>query len=170
MRENRCLSISYQRYGKDNVSHWMIEPYCIKLFRRRWYLLGRMADGGFLTLSFDRITEMELLDKTFELAPDFDAQTYFSNYYGIMQGGSEPKQRMVLRAFGNERYAMRDLPLHHSQKELAIGNDYVDFEVKLHPTSDFLAQILSRGRWLKVLEPKEIAMKIKQMHLEAAEE
>lgn len=170
MRENRCLSISYQRYGKDNVKHWMIEPYCIKLFRRRWYLLARMEDGSFLTLSFDRITEMAMLDKTFELAPDFDAQTYFSDYYGVMQGSSEPKQRMVLRAFGNERYAMRDLPLHHSQKELAVGTDYVDFEVCLHPTSDFLAQILSRGRWLKVLEPKEIAEKIKQMHLEAAEE
>lgn len=65
---------------------------------------------------------------------------------------------------------MRDLPLHHSQKELAVGTDYVDFEVCLHPTSDFLAQILSRGRWLKVLEPKEIAEKIKQLHLEAAEE
>ena len=55
-------------------------------------------------------------------------------------------------------------------KELTVGDDYVDFEVKLHPTSDFLAQILSRGRWLKVLEPEDIALKIRRMHLEAAEE
>ena len=87
-----------------------------------------------------------------------------------MQGGNEPKQRIVLRAFGNERYAMRDLPLHHSQKEVGVGGDYVDFEVRLHSTSDFLAQILSRGRWLKVLEPEDIALKIKRMHLEAAED
>jgi len=112
---------------------------------------------------------MEMTDRTFVLDKDFDAQTYFSNYYGIMQGGNEPKQRIVLRAFGNERYAMRDLPLHHSQKEVGVGDDYVDFEVKLHPTSDFLAQILSRGRWLKVMEPEDIALKIKRMHLEAAE-
>ncbi len=170
MRENHCLSICYKRYGKTETSQWTVEPYCIKLFRRRWYLLGRLEDGDFLTLSFDRILEMEMTDRTFVLAKDFDAQTYFSNYYGIMQGGNEPKQRVVLRAFGNERYALRDLPLHHSQKELAVGDDYVDFEVKLHPTSDFLAQILSRGRWLKVLEPENIALKIRRMHLEAAEE
>lgn len=170
MRENKCVSISYQRYGKKDIKNWLLEPYCIKLFRRRWYLLGRMKDGGFITLSFDRITEMEVTDKTFVLDPDFDAQTYFSAYYGVMQGGDEPKQRVVLRAFGNERYALRDLPLHSSQKELDSGSDYVDFEVKLHPTSDFLAQILSRGRWLKVLEPKDIASKIKQLHLEATKD
>ena len=170
MRENRCLSIRYRRYGKTESSQWMVEPYCIKLFRRRWYLLGRLEDGAFLTLSFDRIQEMEMTDRTFVLDKDFDAQTYFSNYYGIMQGGNEALQRIVLRAFGNERYAMRDLPLHHSQKEVGVGGDYVDFEVKLHPTSDFLAQILSRGRWLKVIEPEDIAQKIKRMHLEAAED
>ena len=169
MRENRCLSVCYKRYGKAEASQWTVEPYCIKLFRRRWYLLGRLEDGGFLTLSFDRIQEMAMTDRTFVLDKNFDAQTYFSNYYGIMQGGDDPKQRIVLRAFGNERYAMRDLPLHHSQKEVGMGDDYIDFEVKLHSTSDFLAQILSRGRWLKVLEPEDIALKIKRMHLEAAE-
>ena len=170
MRESRCVSVCYQKYGKPDGSSWLLEPYCIKLFRRRWYLLGRLQDGVFLTLSFDRITELKLTDKTFVMETDFDVQTYFSAYYGVMQGGNEPKQRIVLRAYGNERYAMRDLPLHHSQKELAVGTDYVDFEVRLHPTSDFLAQILSRGRWLKVIEPKEIAEKVRQMHLEAAEE
>lgn len=47
MRENRCLSVSYKRYDKTETSHWMIEPYCIKLFRRRWYILGRLEDGVF---------------------------------------------------------------------------------------------------------------------------
>lgn len=169
MHGNHCLSVCYQRYGNSHTSHWIIEPYCIKLFRRRWYLLGRMENGDYITLSFDRITEMTMMDKTFVIDKDFDAQDYFSGYYGIMQGGNAPKQRIVLRAFGNERYAMHDLPLHHSQKEVAVTNDYVDFEVNLHPTSDFLAQILSRGRWLKVIEPKDIALEIKRLHLEAAE-
>lgn len=47
MRENRCLSVSYKRYDKTETSHWMIEPYCIKLFRRRWHILGRLEDGVF---------------------------------------------------------------------------------------------------------------------------
>ena len=170
MRTSHRLSMDYQRYGTAVKSRWTVEPYCIKLFRRRWYLLGRLGNGDFITLSFDRMSDLKMTDDTFEMDKDFDAQSYFAAYYGVMQGGKEPFQRVVLRAFGNERYAMRDLPLHPSQQEVAVGEDYVDFEVKLYPTSDFLAQILSRGRWLKVLEPENIALKIKRMHMEAAEE
>ncbi len=170
MQTSCRLNLDYRRYGNAEPSHWVIEPYCIKLFRRRWYMVGHLPKGGFLTLSLDRITTLELSDEVFVIDKYFDASDYFSSYFGVMQGGDEPKQRIVLRAFGQERYAMRDLPIHHSQKELSKGEDYVDFEVRLHPTSDFLAHILSRGRWLKVLEPEHIAQKIRRMHLEAAQE
>lgn len=168
MRAGHRLAMDYQRYGTTVKSQWTVEPYCIKLFRRRWYLLGRLSNGDFITLSFDRISDMKMTGDTFEMDKEFDAQSYFAAYYGVMQGGKDPFQRVVLRAFGNERYAMRDLPLHPSQREVTVGEDYVDFEVKLYPTSDFLAHILSRGKWLKVLEPEDIALKIKEMHLEAA--
>lgn len=61
-------------------------PFSRTTFRRRWYLLGRLEYGGFLTLSFDRIQEMAMTDRTFVLDKDFDAQAYFSNYYGICRG------------------------------------------------------------------------------------
>ena len=78
-----------------------------------------------------------------------------------------PLQRIVLRAFGNERYALRDLPLHPSQQLVEDKGEYVDFELFLRPTSDFLAHILSRGRWVKVISPESIAQRISDMHQEA---
>ncbi|MBO4740634.1 MAG: WYL domain-containing protein [Bacteroidales bacterium] len=169
MRRSVRIAITYRRYGVDADSVWTVEPYCIKLFRRRWYLLCRYSDKGFVTLSFDRIRSIELTEETFAMPDDFDAQTWFSQFFGVMTDDRVPVERIVLRAFGNERYALPDLPLHHSQKKLKEGDDYVDFELRLRPTSDFIAQILSRGRWVKVLEPESIAQKIKQMHIEAAE-
>ena len=169
MRRSVRIAITYRRYGADADSVWTVEPYCIKLFRRRWYLLCRYSDKGFVTLSFDRIRSIEITEKQFAMPDDFDAQTWFSQFFGVMTDDRVPLERIVLRAFGNERYALPDLPLHHSQKKLKEGDDYVDFELFLRPTSDFLAQILSRGRWVKVLEPESIAQKIKQMHIEAAE-
>ena len=52
---------------------------------------------------------------------------------------------------------------------LEEGKDYVVFELRLHPTSDFLAQILSRGRWVKIISPDHIAQEIRRQHLEAIE-
>lgn len=179
MRRSVRISVVYQRYGTIErepceangvlLREWTVEPYCIKLFRRRWYLLARFPDKGFVMLSFDRIKSLSLTEESFVLDANFDAQTWFSDYFGVMVAGNTAVERIVLRAYGNERFALRDLPLHHSQRELETGEDYVDFELRLHPTSDFLAQILSRGRWVKIISPEYIAQKIRNLHREAAE-
>ena len=120
-----------------------------------------------ITLSFDRITSLILTDEPFAVDPDFDAEAFFSEYFGVMTDNRIPLQRIVLRAFGNERYALRDLPLHPSQKVVEEDSDYVDFELFLRPTSDFLAHILSRGRWVKIISPEAIAQQISNMHKES---
>ncbi len=120
-----------------------------------------------ITLSFDRITSLVLTDEPFAVDPDFDAEAFFSEYFGVMTDDRIPLQRIVLRAFGNERYALRDLPLHPSQQLVEDKGEYVDFELFLRPTSDFLAHILSRGRWVKVISPESIAQRISDMHRES---
>ena len=169
MRDNRRITITYRRYGSSEPQQWTVAPYCIKLFRRRWYLLGRFDKGGFIVLSFDRMMEICVTEDCFTMDKDFDAQAYFSEYFGVMTDARIPLQRIVLRAYGDERYAMRDLPIHPSQRELAVGEDYVDFEVCLHPTYDFIAHILSRGRWVKVVSPESISQIISRMLQESAE-
>ena len=120
-----------------------------------------------ITLSFDRITSLTLTDEPFTVDPDFDAEAFFSEYFGVMTDDRIPLQRIVLRAFGNERFALRDLPLHPSQKLLEECDDHVDFELFLRPTTDFLAHILSRGRWVKVISPESIAQQISDLHKES---
>lgn len=161
------IRVKYHRYGHSDVSEWIVEPYCIKLFRRRWYLLCHFVGKGFMVLSFDRIISLELTEDTFTLDPAFDAEAFFSEYFGVMTDDRIPLQRIVVRAYGNERYALRDLPLHHSQRLIEEGDDHVDFELHLRPTTDFIAHILSRGRWVKVISPENIAQKINNLHQES---
>lgn len=169
MQRSVKLHLTYRSYRSSTDTEWTVEPYCIKLFRRRWYLLCHFADNGFMVLSFDRINTLELTEETFVVAPSFDAEAFFAEYFGVMTDDRIPLQRIVVRAYGNERYALRDLPLHPSQKLVAEADDHVDFELKLRPTTDFLAHILSRGCWVKVISPDSIAQKISEMHKEAAD-
>jgi predicted DNA-binding transcriptional regulator YafY len=76
-------------------------------------------------------------------------------------------ERILVRAYQNERYYLRDLPMHHSQKLMNEGEDYADYEYNLCPTLDFFGYLLSRGSYIKVLEPQWVADKIRNMHLEA---
>lgn len=175
MRTSHRIKVKYRRYGHDTMKEWTIEPYCIKLFRRRWYLLCRFPkkeeEGKPLSmvLSFDRILEIDITEEDFKIDEDFDAQDYFAAYFGVMVDDSTEIQTIVLRAYGNERFAMRDLPIHPSQREVAVGDDYIDFIVRLHPTSDFFAHILSRGRWIKVLSPHDTVQKVQTMLQEAVD-
>ena len=169
MQRGLRITISYRRYGRSKDSQWTLEPYCIKLFRRRWYVLCRTADNSFIVFSLDRITSLSITDETFTVDPSFCADAYFSEYTGVMTDDRVPLQRIVLRAYGNERFALKDLPLHHSQRLLKEADDHVDFELRLRPTSDFIAHLLSRGKWVKVITPKKLSQEIANLHREAIE-
>ena len=177
MKEGKRISITYRRYQSAEAKTFTLSPYCIKLFRQRWYLLAKFDDGGFAIFSFDRIEDITPTDEPFTIEEGFSATKFFSECFGVVIGDGTPAERIVLRAFGREKYYLRDLPLHHTQKELKprtpeerqrqAEHDYADFEFLLRPTADFKGQIMSRGAWLQVLEPEWLAHEICQWHEDA---
>lgn len=82
---------------------------------------------------------------------------WLDDCYGIVNDHDVPVERVVIRAYGREAHYMRDLSLHHTQREIGQGEDYKDFELTLRPTADFFTPLLSRGRFIKVLEPEWVA-------------
>ena len=168
MKKDRLLHLVYKKYDSDQVKEYMIAPYCIKLYHRRWYLLARPGSGEFRIFSLDRIREAEITDEAFVIDPEFDAEAYFSECFGVVRDENMKPEKIVIRAFGTECNYLRDLPLHHSQREIATTDDYTDYELYLRPTLDLQGQILSRGSRLKVLSPQSLADKISQTLQEAA--
>ena len=169
MKENRQLMMTYKRYSSPSGYSCTIDPFCVKLFRQRWYMLGRLSNGWLATYSFDRIESVELLESKFKLPDDFDAAEYFRDSYGIVVDDSIKTERIVLRAYGYERFYLRDLPLHHSQRVISKTDDYTDFELHIQPTSDFKTLVLSRGGWLQVLEPQALPVDLVEWHIGAVE-
>jgi hypothetical protein len=178
MRENRRMIITYRRYGAASANSFPVAPYCVKLFKRRWYVLVRFdrpsnRDNGngdkeaLSILSLDRIENIELLQEKFTINPEFDAVAFFNECFGIVVGDGTQPVRIVLRAYGMEPHYLRDLPLHHSQREILSTEEYTDFELFMRPTSDFKASLMSRGEWLQVISPDWLAIDM-QNWLQAA--
>ena len=168
MRESRRIMMTYRRYGAASANSFSVAPYCVKLFRRRWYVLVSMArpsskDGEekiedkFAVFSLDRIENVELQKTKFTLSPDFDAAGFFDECFGIVVGDGSKPVRIVLRAYGLEPHYMRDLPIHHSQREIKATDEYTDFELYMRPTSDFKGHLMSRGEWIQVISPEWLA-------------
>jgi len=169
MKESKRISITYRRYGGHATRTFDLEPYCVKLFGQRWYLLGRFADRGMAIFSFDRILEIKMSNEKFKVDEDFDAANYFSDCFGVMLDENSKPEKVLIRAYGYEPYYLRDLPLHHSQREIQSTEEYCDFELRLKITSDFKSKLLSRGEWIEILEPKALAKEIVEWHQKAIE-
>jgi predicted DNA-binding transcriptional regulator YafY len=159
MKENRKVVIDYQKYGSTEVSERVIEPYFLKLHKRRWYVMANTANG-YRLFSFDRVMSAIVTKEKFKMPKDFDAKRYFEDCFGVMRDERHPAERIVLRALGNERHYMNDLPVHQSQKVIGEGEGYVDYEIFMRPTSDFIGYVMSRGSWLKVVSPQSLVDEI----------
>jgi hypothetical protein len=90
----------------------------------------------------------------------FSIDAYFSEIYGIYNSGRN-LESIVLRAFGEEAYHMRDLPIHQSQQEIGSGDGYSDFMIKVRPNNELMSYILSRSNCLKILSPKPVVENFK---------
>ena len=177
MKKGVMVKVTYQRYGADEPKMHIFEPYCIKLFNKRWYVLGHFSQKDtvegegqncYKMFSFDRIKMLELTDTSFVMDPDFDTDAFFGDNFGVLVKDETPMERVVIRAFGKEQYYLRDLPIHSSQREIAQGEDYADFELHVRPTIDMSYHLLGLGNSIKVLEPEWLAEVVHVMHQEAA--
>lgn len=84
MKHNVAIRFKYQKFSEEEPTERLVDPYCIKLFSRRWYVLGRQRDIGHLrTFAFDRIKEYDVTTDHFDLPKNFDAHTYYTGSYGI---------------------------------------------------------------------------------------
>lgn len=160
MKTNHCLSFTYQKYNDAEIKTYTdAEPYCLKLYKQRWYMLTKVKQQ-FRIFSLDRIKHLEVLAQSFQLSKDFDAEEFFHDYFGVFRDEAAPPQKVVIRASKAERPYLRDLPLHHSQKEIVTTDEYSDFSYFISPTDDFIGEILRKKDRLYVISPIELRKKV----------
>lgn len=169
MKESVKIKFFYQKYSSEKGRERIVEPYCLKLYRRRWYILAKTDAQELRMFSLDRIITIAKCDEKFTFPSDFSAAEFFRERVGVMIQNNIPSQRVVVRTFGNERYYLRDLPVHPSQREIAATEEYTDFEYYMIPTVDYSTYLLSKGEYQVVLEPEWLAEQIEEMHKDALE-
>lgn len=158
MRNNKMLTFSYKPYWveDDHISNlYHVEPYALKVFKRRWYLLGKYGDSPLKVYALDRILDIDIEFESFTLPADFDAESFFSSCFGIIVSDEDP-QTIKLKVDAFQSNYLRSLPLHPSQKETERTEEYSVFTYFLRPTFDFVQELLTLRETAEVLAPKEL--------------
>lgn len=164
MKTNRAVEITYRSFVSAESRTFTIEPYCVKLYDNRWYVLGRSENSGKLLIyALDRILSASVSDRIFKLPKDFSAADYFGNYYGIYTAPADKKpQRIVLRTYDEHGEYLKTLPLHWSQVIIKETDDYIEFSLYLVPTSDFVMRLLQMGSLVEVMKPQSLRDEMKK--------
>lgn len=178
MENNQWINIEYIKYynnpERQSKRFERIEPYCVKLFERRWYVICRTnekndeKDTGMRTFSLDQISKLEVMNTTFKLPKNFDAKDYFGEVYGITTGDNGPLQTIEVKVDADRANYFRELPLHHTQKETVSKKDHSIFTYELRPSIDFYQALLHHGVHVEVLSPSNVREDFAKMVREMA--
>ena len=160
MKKNRFIHITHYNYWREDTREHYLMPLCVKLFRQRWYLVGRTWPSGNDTLySLDRIRDFRLSSHTFEFPEDFSPQEYFDGCFGIIPDKNCKVEDVLLKVNVGQANYMRDLPMMENQLEVERNDEYSIFKLRVRPTFDFQQELLWNREELEVLEPVGFARK-----------
>lgn len=184
MKGNHVIRLEYQDYFDAEPRKVLLEPYGVRGFRQRWYVIGIMENkpegeesseltnqGLIRRYALDRIQHLEAKEETFKMPRQFSVESYFADAYGVIVEPEEynvERIRLKVSDVNHRRQYLRSLPLHNSQREVEKYIDYSVFEVRVAPTYDFVQQILSMGGEVEVLSPDYVRAEIKRRITEMA--
>ena len=169
IRNGKAMELTYQGFWREAPHSFIVHPYCLKLFKQRWYMLGKSEEHEKPRIYAldERMKNVIPLKKNLKVPAKFNAEEFFSNYFGVIIGEGKPSVVRIKVTADQVRY-FKSLPLHKTQQVVETTSDYSVFQYYLVPTFDFRQELLSHGPAVEVLAPEglrdEIVADIMQMH------
>ena len=156
IRHRTQLQLTYHSFNRQEQYELSLSPYCLKVFKQRWYVAGCPSTHPNETriYALDRVQTMRPTDQNFTYPKKFDAKTFFAPYYGVFRNATPTK--VIIEATPASTQFLRLLPLHDSQKELRQFHGNTFFEYYIAPTLDFIQELRTHGTDIRVREPEEL--------------
>jgi len=154
----RQLKINYQSLRASESKEWLLEPYFMETTGVGYstYVIGhasRENKEGIITFKLDRIKKVEMLDKEFEIPPDFDIFKLLAGSWGIMWG----EETIVKLKFSpSVTRRVKESGWHTSQKIEDLPDGGCLLTVQVGNTLEMTPWIRGWGPDVEVLEPKEL--------------
>ena len=165
------IHFSYQKFWDDEAHRRTVEPFALKEFKNRWYIIAKdINDERIKTFGLDRLTNLDITRKTFKYPVDYDIEKEFKYCFGIISPNDIESEEIMLSFNPDQGKYIKSLPLHESQ-EIMLDTEYeLQIKLKLCNTFDFRMELLSYGNDVKVLKPESLIKEIKDTLQKAIEQ
>ncbi len=159
VEEKKLARFNYQKYGHTKATKRLVEPFLIKEYRNRWYLIGNNIVKGnkeLRTFALDRMSDLVCSDEHFTMDDRFDPLLYYKHSFGIIRQDSSV-EKVVLEFVASQKHYLESLPIHSTQKVLSETKNKIRISLEVIPSYEFYECILGYGELVKVIAPKHLA-------------
>ena len=134
-------------------------PKAIKESQNRYYLIAYDLDkNNFRNYGLDRISNFVITSEK-QKTPEINVEAFYQHAFGI-QCYNDPVE-IILEFANDQKKYIQSLPLHASQKIIKENNETFTVALFMHPTNDFVMEILRYGAICEVIEPPFLRDRIK---------
>jgi len=159
------IKFSYQKFWEEEVTQRSAEPYALKEFKNRWYIMAKDSrDSSIKSFALDRLSNLEITNQTFHYPNNYNIEERYRYCFGIISPNNEEPQNIILSFDPIQGKYIKTLPLHETQQIITDNEQELRITLKLCLTHDLLMELLSYGDNMKVIEPKTLAAQIKKAH------
>jgi predicted DNA-binding transcriptional regulator YafY len=168
IKNKHKIKFNYQKFWDEEISQRLVEPYALKEFKNRWYVIAKDSkDNKIKSFALDRLTNLEITNQTYQYPENYSIEQSYRYCFGITSPNDEEPQDIILSFDPFQGKYIKTLPLHDTQQVLVDNEIEMKIKLKLYLTHDFIMELLSFGDSMKVIEPKSLADQIKQAHEKA---
>lgn len=161
IKNRKTVQFQYRKFDGSEGKVRRVDPYLLKEYRNRWYLIGKtLSKGKVQTFGLDRMDELSTLEEQFLRDDSFNPDTYFKYAIGITTSENTPETVIIDADPVLSKY-MQTQPIHHTQeliKEKKKGGFKFSLEVVI--TEELIMQILSYGSAVKVRSPQHLVEEV----------
>lgn len=165
------ITITYQKFTREEAYERTVEPLALKEFKKRWYLIVNDLKNQMLkTYALDRIQKMQVSTIRCKRPPNFSVHTMFANTFGITEVANAHPEKILLQFTPLQYQYLASLQLHESQQLISETNEAVIVQLSLHITYELIMELLSMGKEVKILAPATLQQQVKQIYTAALQQ
>ena len=170
IKEYRFVCFDYILVRKgDKVISKRVKPYFLKESLGLWYLLALDEHDTLKAYGIDRMSNINVDDKTFKRDDSINPDDLFKHSYGIWDDPSMPVEEIEISYSSLDGKFIKTTPLHSSQKILVDNDTEFRISLRLRITNDFVMALLARSASITVIKPLSLRARIREIYKEAIE-
>jgi len=164
IRNRRIATFDHYNYKTKALTSRKVHPLALKESKNRWYLIAvDNNDEKLKSFGLDRISSLEISKARFREKYRYNFKEHFRHSFGVMNLVHQNPQRIIIKCSKEQGEYIKSFPLHRSQNGVEETLEHTVFEFFLHPTYDFVQEILSYGKQVVVLEPQSLADVVREI-------